>query len=111
MQLVGRQFLSVDAGDLSKLLFNHTAVVWSKANSTACTSCPSVLPFQVQFPNVYKDGKETHPLPPTFTIDSARVPGVSIRCEYILTVIVTKSRFGGLKKQKEYVVTFLHCGV
>ena len=96
--------MSADSGSTAKILFNKSTVIWSKADRKPCEASPLSLPFQVQFPETFTDGKETHPLPPTLVIDSSRIPGVIIRCEYTLSVTVTKIRFG-LKRHKEYVPT------
>ncbi|CAL1712387.1 unnamed protein product [Somion occarium] len=105
LKLDGRQFVSSsESGSSNTHLFTESITLWSKSEHPYCSLSPAILPFDIPFPNTYREGKETRPLPPTFTAESPSVPGVSIRCEYTLTVTVTKPRLGGFKKHKRMIV-------
>ncbi|KAJ7463849.1 hypothetical protein B0H11DRAFT_1815317 [Mycena galericulata] len=79
-----------DRGSNSKTIIDDAYTLWSAQDSDA--ACPSNVPFAAILPSNFRDGTATHALPPTYNVTSIAYGGVSVKVEYSLSVVVTRTR-------------------
>lgn len=53
--------------------------------------CPASLPFGLQLPLTFFDGKDHYPLPPTYECELSGIPGFIAKIEYSIRTTVVKS--------------------
>lgn len=75
-----------------------TSMLWVKDHANPI--CPLSLGFSLSLPNTFTYTEKTYPLPPTFDVKLAGLPGFIATIDYSVTAIVTKENHVPLPKVK-----------
>ncbi|CAK5283986.1 unnamed protein product [Mycena citricolor] len=82
---------SLDAGASETAIFKHEATLWDAAElTTQQSSCPDALDFSFTFPSTFHDGKETSPLPPSYSTAFFGMSDLNARCTYQLRIVIAR---------------------
>ncbi|KAJ7091251.1 hypothetical protein C8R44DRAFT_817459 [Mycena epipterygia] len=91
LKLEGRINLSSsDCGSLVQKIVDERRTIWDHSKSAG--RCPSVVGFAVAFPMTYKDQERVYRLPPSYETICLGSPLLVVKCAYVLSITMTKTR-------------------
>ncbi|RDB24842.1 hypothetical protein Hypma_007770 [Hypsizygus marmoreus] len=111
LKLEGRMYLSIAEGPSGSTTSNTVSsktILWSQEGSNSfLNTCPTVLPFCLQFPSTFSNDGRLYKLPPSFEASFLGISALIAQCTYCLRLSITmrrRTRLGSWKTSKSYTL-------